>query len=357
MKKEAVNYLIRLFVCLCASCSLIACSQLQSTKNSFPNITTPITTQTQDTKTINPKTIHKLVTSKQVNFATATGFTWLPDGRGVLLANNRELNFFQLTSNKSFTSVANIQVNNPIMLRVSQLSKKIAWITTDNFLHLWDTEKKVELPLIGDKSTPITGIAFSQVEPKIAKASYNKAISIWEVDLHKQLIAWDTPSWLVELSFSPDGGKIAGVDLEGFSIFLYKVATGEEVQKIRWSESASAVLYDALLSPDWSKIAWVSRGIVQIASVSDGAVGPLLTHEDYISDVAWAPNSQVLATAAAAIVDGQFSPVVQLWDVQTGKLLKTMVQQAGVIELEFSPDGYELAILLSDGVLQIWAIE
>lgn len=357
MKKTNIS---RLFVLLgyCLVIYLnIACSQYPSIANT--NQTKPSKTNTPflDSKAINPNTARKLVTSKQVNFNAANSFIWLPGEQSILLATSAELNLFSLTSSKTSQPVTRIQANNPTLLSVSYSTNKIAWTGEDNLLHLWDIDKLVAVPTMGEGTAPITGLSFARVESVIAVAGYEKTITIWDVDLQQKIISWNTSAWLTELSFSPDNRQIAGVDLVGFSLIIFNSNTGEEENEIRWGDSASAVLYNALISPDWGKVAWVSRGIVQIMDTSKDAYGPLLAHEDYVSDVAWAPNSLVIATAAGATVDGQFSPVVQLWDAQTGILLNTLVQKAGVIGVDFSPDGHELAILLSGGVLEIWAIE
>ena len=357
MKSIYISRLLLLQVCCLVISLSIACSQYPFIANT--NKTQPPKTNTPsiDSKAINPNTASKLVTSKQVNFTAANSFIWLPGGQSILLANSAELNLFSLTSSKTSQSITRIQANNPTLLSVSYSINKIAWTGEDNLLHLWDIHKQVKSPTIGEGTAPVTGLSFARVEPVIAVAGYEKTISIWDVDSQQKIISWNTSAWLTELSFSPNNRQIAGVDLVGFSLIIFNSNTGEEENEFRWGDSASAVLYNALLSPDWGKVAWVSRGIVQIMDTSNDAYGPLLTHEDYVSDVAWAPNSLVIATAAGASVDGQFSPVVQLWDAQTGLLLKTLVQKAGVIGVDFSPDGHELAILLSGGILEIWAIE
>jgi WD40 repeat protein len=366
MKKEILRTITKLAVFACISFGVVSCSQFPINTVSNPqttqqpqDISTLVAEATKlpQQRTIDPKTAGNLATSKQVNFNAAANFIWLPEGQSMVLASNNELDLFQLTSSKFAQPAARIQADNPVLLSASYSTNKIAWTGKDNFIHLWDLEKQVALPNMGEGTSPITGLSFAKLKPELALAGYDKTISIWDADSQQKLIAWNTSAWLTELSFSPDNKQIAGVDLQGFSVQIYNADTGEEVKKVKWGDSASAALYTALVSPDWSKIAWVARSIVQLMDAGNEAYGPMLEHEDYVSDVAWAPNSQVIATAAGATVNGQFSPVVQLWDVQTGKLLKTLIQSAGVIRIEFSPDGSELAVLLSGGVLQLYTSE
>ena len=320
---------------------------IQSEKTNTPN--SPVN--------FDPQPTAKLLTAQQISYTTINDFVWLPTGQGIVLITNSELSLFGLSASKTLEPVSRVQVDIPTLPVISQSMAIMAWAGKDNFVHLWDIDRQAILPSLGEGSAPITGISFSSAKNLLAWASYDQTISVWDVDVQQQIITWDSASWLSELAFSPDSKLVAGANITNFSLDIFDVGTGKAVQSIKWGDSASGVLYSAMISPDWNKAAWVSRGIVQVMDLSHQTYGPLLAHEDYVSAVAWAPNSLILATASGATADGQFSPVVQLWDIQTGNLLSTLVQQTGVIEINFSPDGRKLAVLLSGGFLRIWAIE
>ncbi|MEJ2600199.1 MAG: hypothetical protein P8Z00_17830 [Anaerolineales bacterium] len=83
----------------------------------------------------------------------------------------------------------------------------------------------------------------------------------------------------------------------------------------------------------------------------------MLSHEDAVNALAWSPDSTILATAAAATVNGNFVPVVELWNAESGKMLNTLVLTNPAIQISFSPDGKSLATLDSAGTLHLWAVK
>jgi WD40 repeat protein len=91
--------------------------------------------------------------------------------------------------------------------------------------------------------------------------------------------------------------------------------------------------------------------------VKSGDLGPMLSHEDFVSAVAWSPDGSLLASAAGGTVNGEFAPLVYLWDSVSGQQVTTLIQKAPAMSLAFSPDGRELAILDSTGSLYLWVVQ
>ena len=167
---------------------------------------------------------------------------------------------------------------------------------------------------------------------------------------------WQLPYWLTDLAFSPDGTILAGADLTNFTVHVFDLASGEEVRSLMWTEHASPALYGVEFSPDWKYLAWVARGSVLIMDLESGEPLANLEHEDFVSAYTWSADGELLATAAAGTLRGEFSPMVYLWEASTGALVNQLAQQASVLSMSFSPDGRELAVLTSGGALQIWQV-
>jgi WD40 repeat protein len=347
---------------------LVSCSQfrnknnkvpstLQQTQPSIPSENVTATSNHTDPKGINSLTVSKLLVSRQVTQSGAVSFTWLPDGGGVAVASNVNLDLLNFSQGKSFQPTNQIPVQTPNFLITSEIAKMIAWAGRDNYVHLWNITKKEEMTAIGDGTQAITGVAFSPVASSIAVAALDRKITVWDTATLQETAVWETPDWLSNLSFSTDGSQVEGTDLANFSVYFLDSSTGQEVQQLRWSENASPALYAAILSPDWHWIAWVSRGVVQLMDTSNGSFGSILIHEDFVGKVAWSPDSRLLATSAGATVEGQFLPVIYFWDIQTGQLVRRLIQDEVVIDMEFSPDGHNLAVLLASGTLKVWSFE
>ncbi len=70
------------------------------------------------------------------------------------------------------------------------------------------------------------------------------------------------------------------------------------VKRLEWTEAVHPSLLGAFFSPDWKKLAWVSQSVVQFMDVATGKTTVLLSHEDAVGAVAWAPDSTMFATSS-----------------------------------------------------------
>jgi WD40 repeat protein/mono/diheme cytochrome c family protein len=74
------------------------------------------------------------------------------------------------------------------------------------------------------------------------------------------------------------------------------------------------------------------------------------THRDILFDAEFSPDGMLLATAG-------YDRDIHLWDVASGKLLRSMSSHNGAIyDLAFSPDGTVLASASGDGTCKLWEV-
>ena len=73
----------------------------------------------------------------------------------------------------------------------------------------------------------------------------------------------------------------------------------------------------------------------------------LEAHRDIVNSVAFSPDGKTLAS------DGGDGTVI-LWEVSTGKRLRTLTGHIGGIAVAFSPDGKTLASGSWDGTVLLW---
>lgn len=93
-------------------------------------------------------------------------------------------------------------------------------------------------------------------------------------------------------------------------------------------------------------------GAATIASAADGAiVSQVKGHRDALYDARLSPAGKLLATCS-------YDRQVILWDVATGKQLRTLSGHNGaVFEVAFSADGKLLASASADDTVKIWSVE
>ena len=310
----------------------------------------------EDPGIISPLTAKNLRINTRGKWDGAESFIWIPGEGEVAVAAEGIMGFYTLSPSKSWDEVAQVQSVNPSSLAVAKDASLAAWIEDDKRIHLWDVSGRREFAALGESTTAITGLAFAPDSKTLAVSTLDQMLTLWRLPDRQSQLTWQTPAWVTNISFSPDGSQIAGVDLAGFRVYIWDAALGQEIRQIHWDDGVNPALYGVHFSPDWRWIAWVTRAAVQLVDVNTQELGPLFVHDDFVSSVAWGPYSQLLATAAASQMNGELFPVVQIWDIQTGNLLNTLVQSESVLDMQFSPDGHDLAILTSSGLLQVWTV-
>jgi WD40 repeat protein len=151
-------------------------------------------------------------------------------------------------------------------------------------------------------------------------------------------------SLVIAASFTPDSKTLATAD--GKAIRLWDVARGEA----RTAKNLPAGAERLAFSPDGKTLACaVGRGEIHLWDVATAKVTRTFSAEHpkdvpvITSSIAYAPDGKTLAVA---YTDGHPGPsYLQLWDPETGKLRKTLIDgvKFDIWAAVFSPDGKLLA--------------
>ena len=303
-----------------------------------------------------------LAPSDGVTFPAANGFTWLPNNQGAALANQEDVLLLPgsqagIITQSSIPEVTKtIPSTTPSLLIASNKAAVIAWVSGGATINTLDLSSASSVPATIQSESPVTGLALSSSGDKVAYITFNGTTVVQQLGHTQGAASWTLPTWLANLSFSPDGSQLAGADLENFTIYFVNTDSGEVMHKLEWLDSATPALYGVYLAPDWGQVAWVAQNAVQIMDTDDGSIGPLLMHQDVVRSVSWSPDGRLLATGAATFVADKLEPAVMIWDAGSGELLNTLVQQVAVQSVAFSPDGRQLAVLDTNGDLQTWSV-
>jgi len=161
----------------------------------------------------------------------------------------------------------------------------------------------------------------------------------------------ESKEFLTSLAVSPDGNRLAlgryrHVDLVDASTRQVLATTVEfpgKVNSVAFS-SDGAVFVAASGVPGLYGDAIVCR--TDDATV----VSQVRAHRDTLYDARLSPDGRLLATCS-------YDRQVNLWEVATGKLIRTLSGHNGaVFEVTFSPDGSVLASASADGTIKIWSV-
>lgn len=150
------------------------------------------------------------------------------------------------------------------------------------------------------------------------------------------------PGYTQSAAFSTDGKQIGTTSNQEWMITLWDAASGSQVKNLTGFETA-APIYSFKFGADGKTILWIARGTIQPADIESGSLGPEIHHEDFISCSALSPDGTLLATGAVGTVEGEFTPIISIWDAHSGERLAVFPNADYYSSLDFSPDGSLLA--------------
>ncbi len=183
---------------------------------------------------------------------------------------------------------------------------------------------------------PVSWLAFSPDGTLLAFDSYFNGLILWDLVTHKQVAKFSGS----HLAFSPDGKVLAVADSGDGEVLLWSLATHRSIGGPLYVGTSKNVAFASLaFSPDSRVLAVgnIYSDTVQFWNVATRKVTWQLRNVRATSPV-FSPNGGPLAVIAS---DG----AVQLWDVATRRSARKPIVVSGAANsLAFSPDGTVLAV-------------
>ncbi len=312
---------------------------------------------------IEPDTAQALAAAPPVSAPGASGLAWLPGDRLALAAPAGVTLYtppgpgLRPQAAPQLAPLPTAPAPGPAaLLTAARRAPSLAWVIGERAVFVWS--EQTGSVALAEPGAPVTGLALSPAGDRLAYVTFDKTLVRQPVDAaaRAQAAPLKLPAWLTNLAYSPDGAQLAGADLQNFRVYFIDAQSGQTLRSLDWPNSPAAALYGAYLSPDWSRVAWVAQGAVQVMDAASGAPGPLLGHADTVSALAWSPDGRLLATASAVNDRGSLSPALILWDPTSGRQAAVLRPAGPALALSFSPDGASLAALGADGALQVWRV-
>jgi WD40 repeat protein len=153
-------------------------------------------------------------------------------------------------------------------------------------------------------------------------------------------------------TFSPDGTLLAVTSMDELQVTLWDTNTGSKVTSLTGYQTAAPV-YDAAVGADDKTLIWHSRGTIQLQNINSQKMGAIFSHEDFVMGFALTRNGNILASAAGGTINGNYTPVIYIWDANSANSLAKLPYPDSFSTLTFSPDGQILASA-SAGNLILW---
>ncbi len=244
-------------------------------------------------------------------------------------------------------------------------------------IKLWDIASGRLLRTFKGHSDSVLSVVFSRRGERLLSTSYDGTARLWNAATGELLGTLEGHNWWVwSAAFSPDETELVTASQDGTAVvwpleeaLRQKSASAESHQAPRTFRQHQGAVYAVAVSPQGRQVAtggydkrillW-KAGDVQPLSLekllvqkSDQSVAftELSGHTAAVHALAFSPDGRRL-------VSGAFDNALNVWDVETGQLIKSLRGHAGQVRsCRFSPDGKKVLSGGHDGQVKVWNVD
>ncbi|KAF2189253.1 WD40 repeat-like protein [Zopfia rhizophila CBS 207.26] len=228
-------------------------------------------------------------------------------------------------------------------------STRLASASYDNTVKIWDASSGDCLQTLEGHSSSVNSVAFSHDSTRLASASYDNTVKIWDTSSGDCLQTLEGhSSWVSSVAFSHDSTRLASASSDN-TVKIWDTSSGDCLQTL---EGHSSWVSSVVFSHDSTRLASASYDMtVKIWDASSGdCLQTLEGHSNWVRSVAFSHNSTRLASASSDIT-------VKIWDASSGDCLQTLEGHSDwVRSVAFSHDSTRLASASSDNTVKIWDV-
>jgi len=234
-------------------------------------------------------------------------------------------------------------------LSLSADGKRLASASRDGAIKVWDLPGRKEVH--GIRTSSLTGIALSP-DGKVLAAGMNQgtggpAVRVWDLTTAKEIRQlMKLEQWVGNLCFSPDGKTLATASQNG-TVRFWDATAGQEFRQLLGKVGPVPGI---TFSPDGRLLATAGNdGRVRIWEASSGEELCQFEHRGSAFSVGFSSDGRRL-------ISGAGDDTVRLWDLETGKEFVCCKGHDGYAYAVLSPDGRLIASGGADHLLRLWDV-
>jgi predicted Ser/Thr protein kinase len=225
--------------------------------------------------------------------------------------------------------------------------RRLASASEDRAVRIWEAHSgRLLHTLEGHDTNPLT-VAFSPDGTRLASGSADGALHVWDGRSGRLLHQAEAHAGHVfSVAFSPDGGLLASAGADG-AVRLWEVRAGRLLRTLgrhaNYAMTAAFGIGGAVLASGGAD------GALCLWDVRAGRMKYRLeAHQGYVLSLAWSPGGTRLVSGGA---DGR----VCVWDARTGRELHRLDAHTGwVMAVAYSPEGNSVASAGRDQTIRLW---
>jgi WD40 repeat protein/uncharacterized protein YecT (DUF1311 family) len=232
----------------------------------------------------------------------------------------------------------------------------------DGTMKLWDVATGKEIRTFKeDDDVSVHAVAISR-DGRYALSGRSGGLKLWNVVTGEKIRSFDGHRGIESaVAFSPDGryALSGGSVSDNNALKLWDVATGKEIRtfesvKLAFPAEIRLGSVDSVaFSPDGRYALSVSfnRGEMMLWDVATGkGIRTFSGHSGVVESVAFSPNGRYA-------LSGSGDRTIKLWDIATGKEIRTFTGHSEIVKsVAFSPDGRYALSGSGDKTIKLWDI-
>jgi WD40 repeat protein len=276
----------------------------------------------------------------------------------------------EISSFKAYSAVNSISL--------SADGKYLAGGCDDSKVNIWDISTGQEIYSLTGHSDMVISVSFSPDGKILASADYDKRIILWDRLSGKEIFKVEGfPSSIESVSFSPDG-MILAIACDDNKVRLWDISTidplGDISSQIKYLEGKANGISSVTFSPDGKILACIisryifhpdykaydkkgkeKKSIILWDLETGKSLQPFEKMEEIFTDlsekeyesidtIVFSHDGKILAGRIEKILAESSSFSVKLWDIKTGKLIKTIEDKENQFSaIAFSRDDRKIA--------------